>query len=213
MAAVTRGPGRFRLANPPGRNRTGPTTAAGHFQIRSTPFKPTSRLWTRRHTGPPARVARLTARFSGRRVVASRRLFQHTSHPTGMPGSPAMSVGGRRLHRLDRALRGDPLRGGARRALSGPGSKAPPIRPSAKNQLAPKDATHLLSLQCPLKQFTGRSKTGVRLSAKMATKVVEILPGQAEVMRADNRVWPAVLLGGREDVSVLRVLNLLRFQE
>lgn len=37
---VTRGAGRFGLANSPGRNRTGLTTAAGYFQIRSTPFTP-----------------------------------------------------------------------------------------------------------------------------------------------------------------------------
>jgi hypothetical protein len=89
------GPGRFRLANPPGRNRTGPTTAAGHFKIRSTPFRPlhiptvdATAVQGRQPEWPSRRL-----RFSGRTVGASQRLFQHTSLPTGMPGSPAMSVG------------------------------------------------------------------------------------------------------------------------
>jgi len=90
-----RGPGHFRLANPPGRNRTGPTTAGGHFQIRSTPLTPLQ--IPPANATPTGRQSERSGRpaSSGRTVGATPRLFHHTSIPTGMPGRPAMLAGGR----------------------------------------------------------------------------------------------------------------------
>jgi hypothetical protein len=95
----------------------------------------TSRRWTRRRTGPPARVARPTARFSGRTVGASQRLFQHTSLPTGMPGGPAMSAGEGSYTVRTGLFVAIHFVGAV--GLSGPGAMFPPIGPSAKIQLTP----------------------------------------------------------------------------
>jgi len=93
-AGIEPAPPRRRVTSRFARPRSGPSTSRG---------------WARPRTGPPARTARPTARFSGRTAGASQRLFQHTSQPTGMPGSPAQPVGERRLRRRgNKAVRSAP---------------------------------------------------------------------------------------------------------
>jgi hypothetical protein len=92
-----------------------------------------------------------------------------------MPGSPAMLVGGRRRHRPDRALRGDLRRGGGRSGSSGPCAMAPPIGPSAKNQLTPK----ALPISSHFKARYKNSRAGQRVERRTRVRFTSALRGRA----------------------------------